>query len=173
MLVLVASEDRVDETALLREVRQLGLLRIRGATRQQQASRRRKRILLLLLQQLQLAPSQDLVDLCGFPAGAIPPVGLSPPPVVTILDQGLLSRSRSPHVVRGGGGRPDQSCLVSLAMLAQLPGVHVAPVAAVVPSKEAEKEEDPSLSFPSPINGESVAGQPPAQTLFCRGTTRR
>ena len=64
---------------------------------------------------LALAPSSRVVDLCGFEPGTVPPFGLSPPPILTVVDKSLLEQSR--HWMVGGGGISGQYCRFQLDVL--------------------------------------------------------
>ncbi len=79
-----------------------------------------------------LAPSEQLLQLCGYIPGTVPPVGLSPSPVITIFDSSLIQNHHQQGVegnrVIGGGGHLDWRCVVSVEMLLQQPNVQVADI---------------------------------------------
>jgi prolyl-tRNA editing enzyme YbaK/EbsC (Cys-tRNA(Pro) deacylase) len=90
-----------------------------------------------------LAPSSRLQEICGFAPGTIPPIGLSPEPMMTVIDESLLTALQPETVVKGGGGLKDQSCLLSIEVLLQhqqLSGrVLVAAVAETVDTNELQQ----------------------------------
>lgn len=81
---------------------------------------------------LSLAPSDIVSQLCGFPPGCIPPLGLSPPPLITMIEHSLANDSGTPGndnnvMLIGGGGLPEYSMELSItALLDYATGVQIA-----------------------------------------------
>lgn len=76
---------------------------------------------------LSLAPTDQLVHLCGFESGCIPPLGLLPSPMMTFVDESLLHLPQETAFLVGGGGAPSQSTLLPLRTLLDfLPKLHTA-----------------------------------------------
>ena len=105
ILAILPKEERVNVTKLEKAVNNLSSSNIRG---------------------LFLAPNSDLVNICGFEAGVVPPLGLSPSPIATIVEESLVVKSLAEPLV-GGGGLPTQFTLISnITALLDLPNVHAA-----------------------------------------------
>jgi prolyl-tRNA editing enzyme YbaK/EbsC (Cys-tRNA(Pro) deacylase) len=76
---------------------------------------------------LKLCPSDRLCPLCGFAPGTVPPLlGLQPLPAMTVIDTSLIDH----HLLYGGGGHPEFSCVLPLKYLLQQPQVRTASIAA-------------------------------------------
>jgi prolyl-tRNA editing enzyme YbaK/EbsC (Cys-tRNA(Pro) deacylase) len=75
---------------------------------------------------LSLAPLDELIKLCGFESGTVPPLGFLNPPIVTVVEESLL-KVQEPVLLVGGGGLSGQSTLLPVRTLLDLvPNVHVA-----------------------------------------------
>lgn len=108
---------------------------------------------------LALAPGDCVADLCGFAPGCVPPLALSPPPLVTILEASLLmdeapfddkiSTGKTPIYLLGGGGSPEDSLLVSVSTLRQQPSVHVASF------RLSQRQDSTSSTTKSTTDGET------------------
>ncbi len=69
---------------------------------------------------LSLAPIEQLSQICGFSSGTVPPLGLSPAPVLTVVEKSLVdppTDDNHPTILVGGGGLPHQSILLSVQTL--------------------------------------------------------
>jgi len=95
---------------------------------------------------LELAPSDRLEEICGFACGRVPPLGLTPEPLLTVVEASLLVAPPPSSLQRGeeggggggnnadgnyirllgGGGRSGQSCLIQVRALLGQPNVRVA-----------------------------------------------
>jgi prolyl-tRNA editing enzyme YbaK/EbsC (Cys-tRNA(Pro) deacylase) len=62
-----------------------------------------------------LAPSSKVQEYCGFAPGTVPPIGLLPEPLVTIVEQQLAKSSK--RLVGGGGAEGQQVRLTVLTLL--------------------------------------------------------
>ncbi|GKY93950.1 hypothetical protein MPSEU_000361900 [Mayamaea pseudoterrestris] len=71
---------------------------------------------------IRLAPSNKVAALCGFEPGTVPPLGLSPLPLLTLTEESLVEQ----QFIVGGGGAADTACLVRTDALMQQPNVHAA-----------------------------------------------
>jgi prolyl-tRNA editing enzyme YbaK/EbsC (Cys-tRNA(Pro) deacylase) len=75
---------------------------------------------------LSLAPIGQLEDICGFASGTVPPLGLQPAPILTIVEKSLLETASNVLLV-GGGGKRNQSTLLPVGTLLDLvPSVQLA-----------------------------------------------
>ena len=88
-----------------------------------------------IMQSSELAPSDQVEELCGFVPKQVPPLGHSTPtsnaPLPTYVAQALVDRmvgTTEPPILLGGGGHPYWSSLVSLEALLELDYVHPADV---------------------------------------------
>jgi 3'-5' exonuclease len=84
---------------------------------------------------LSLAPNEKLAHICGFVKGTVPPLGLQPAPLLTVVDASLLftledktnNNKNTPPLLVGGGGQPGMSLVMPLqTLLDRIPTVSVA-----------------------------------------------
>jgi prolyl-tRNA editing enzyme YbaK/EbsC (Cys-tRNA(Pro) deacylase) len=80
---------------------------------------------------LSLAPNEKLAQICGFVTGTVPPLGLQPAPLLTVVEASLLftleDKNSTPPLLVGGGGQPGISTLLPLqTLLDRIPKVYVA-----------------------------------------------
>lgn len=90
---------------------------------------------------LELASSDRLLDLCGFEAGTVPPIGIQP--ALAVLDDKVVPE----NLVKAGGGLPDQSLILSVDTLFQAqPNIQVGSIAQI----EAPSTVETVFSYEQP-----------------------
>lgn len=72
---------------------------------------------------VQLSSPDRVESLCGFPPGCVPPLGLSSPPLFTVVEASLQHEQ---GWLQGGGGAIGRSTLVTIQALLEQPDVRVA-----------------------------------------------
>lgn len=73
---------------------------------------------------LSLATSDELEDVCGFAPQTVPPLGLYPAPILTVLEESLTKHTNDFLV--GGGGLPGQSTVLPVQTLLDQANVRLA-----------------------------------------------
>jgi hypothetical protein len=90
----------------------------------------------------------ELQKQCGFESGTVPPLGLSPAPILTIVEKSLLIEDDDADdsmLLVGGGGLPNQSTLLPVRTLLDLvPNVQTADFREQTNKPPKEEEEEPS-----------------------------
>jgi hypothetical protein len=102
---------------------------------------------------LSLALLHRVEELCGFPPGSIPPLGLSPAPIATIVDSSLGNQYQS--FVQGEGGIPDQSTVLTIEsslLEFAVNDVHVASMI-IIATGNIDQGKEQSLSQDAPDIG--------------------
>ena len=101
---------------------------------------------------VRLAPADIVERVCGFPPGSVPLLGHSPASLRTLVDEQLLSVD----VLWGGGGHPEQSCLIKTETLLKFEHVETADIV-LEPTKTAALNEGSVNGVNDfAINGDSV-----------------
>lgn len=152
VLVVIGAENRVDVKALEKALSSLLIQHGDGSITSSSSSSSSV---------LALAPTTSVEAICGFAPGTVPPVGLSPEPAITVIDESLLSTAlqQQQQLVRGGGGLKDQSCLVSIDVLlllqVQQQQQQRVIVAAVAESSNNKIDDESTIMERIRVNGSS------------------
>jgi prolyl-tRNA editing enzyme YbaK/EbsC (Cys-tRNA(Pro) deacylase) len=115
-----------------------------------------------------LVPSSKVQEYCGFAPGTVPPIGLLPKPLVTIVEQQLTaSMANSSKRLVGGGGAEGQQVRLTVSTLLEQSNVELAGFRedpnATTDAKWASKEQGAStfsISLPAG-HDEERQGQKP------------
>lgn len=127
---------------------------------------------------LKLCAADRLCRICGFAPGTVPPlIGLTLPPIVTVVDSSLKNAVDKPdRLIYGGGGCPEMSCVMPLEYLICQTNVTIADIAVISPradpyttvSSDKVREtykpffsvEPPSVELATQILNNPEAGNP-------------